>query len=203
LTTEEKTALKAILDAPLVAQAPQFKPRPFVKKWTLDELAPALETKLTGRDYARGRRLFAEAKCFVCHRFAFEGGSAGPDLTGVAGRFSKRDLLESILDPSKTISDQYAAVMIVVDDGRLVVGRIVNHSGNSMRINTDMMNPDGQVGVDARRIEQISPSKTSMMPTGLLDTLNEDEILDLAAFLLSRGNRADAMFKATGNAKAR
>ena len=44
------------------------------------------------RDYDRGRRLFGEANCFACHRFDNEGGSLGPDLTSVAGRFSVRDL---------------------------------------------------------------------------------------------------------------
>ena len=51
------------------------KPRPFVKKWTLDELAPVVEKGLTKRDFDRGRRLFAEAKCFACHRFDNEGGA--------------------------------------------------------------------------------------------------------------------------------
>jgi putative heme-binding domain-containing protein len=158
-------------------------------------LTPIVETKLTGRDFTNGRKLFAEAKCFACHRFAFEGAAAGPDLTGVSGRFNKRDLLESIIDPSKTISDQYAAVVILTTEGETVTGRIVNHSGDGIMVLPDMLNPDGQKTVDAKKVEKIVQSKTSMMPTGLLDTLNENEVLDLMAFLLSRGDSGSPMFK--------
>ena len=58
------------------------KPRPFVKKWSVDELVPIVEGGLTKRDFNRGRRLFGEANCFACHRFDNEGGPEGPDLTG-------------------------------------------------------------------------------------------------------------------------
>src|SRR5262249_43736289 len=105
LSDGEKTELAAIINAnPSTVKLPEDAPRPFVKAWKLDDLTKATETGLkTGRDYDRGRRLFAAAKCFACHRYDNEGGSNGPDLTGVAGRFSPRDLLESIIDPSKEV----------------------------------------------------------------------------------------------------
>jgi putative heme-binding domain-containing protein len=193
---EEFATLKPLLDeAAKAAPPPVFKPRPFVKKWTVEELAPIVESKLVGRDFSNGRRLFAEAKCFACHRYNFEGASAGPDLTGIAGRFTKRDLLESIVDPSKTISDQYAAVVLLTTDGETVTGRIVNHSGDGIMVMPDMLNPDGQKVVDAKKVEKVVLSKTSMMPTGLFDTLKEEEVLDLMAFLLSRGDSSSPMFK--------
>src|SRR5207253_1574182 len=100
------------------------KIRPFVKEWKVDELAPVVTNGLAKRDFDRGRRLFGEANCFACHRFDNEGGAQGPDLTVVSGRFSVRDLLESIIEPSKEISDQYAAVTITTTDGKAVTGRI-------------------------------------------------------------------------------
>ena len=90
-----------------------------------------------------------------------------------------------MLDPNKTISDQYQAVMIATVDGRVITGRIVNLSGNSMNVMTNMLDPNAQVGVDRRMIEEIQPSPVSMMPEGLLDTLSEEEVLDLMAYLLS------------------
>ena len=140
--------------------------------------------------------MFAAANCFACHRFAGEGGAFGPDLSGLAGRFSARDLLESVVEPSKVISDQYQAVVIRTTDGRIVTGRIINLSGDGMTVNTDMLNPGqgGSTGVRRSEIEEIQPSKTSMMPAGLLDTMNEIEVLDLLAFLLSRGERSSPMF---------
>jgi putative heme-binding domain-containing protein len=196
LTPQEKQALKPILDAAPESQAVAIAPpRPFVKKWTLEELAPLVEKKLVHRDFDRGRTLFGAANCFACHRFAGEGGANGPDLTGLAGRFSAKDLLESVVDPSKTVSDQYAAVVIRTHAGETITGRIVNLHGDVLHVNTDMLNPNGIVNVKRPDIDRMQPSKLSMMPNGLLDTLQEDEALDLMAFLLSRGDRKHAMFQ--------
>ena len=65
----------------------------------------------------------------------------------------------------------------------------------SVMINTNMLDPNAIVTIDRRRIESLEISKVSMMPTGLLDGFKEDEILDLMAYLLSRGDRNHAMFK--------
>ena len=120
---------------------------------------------------------------------------AAVDLTGVAGRFSVRDLLESTVEPSKVISDQYGAVLIATSDGKTVTGRIVNLHGDGITVMPNMLDPNGLVNIDRRRVEHMEPSKTSMMPNGLLDTFKEDEILDLMAYLLSRGDRNGKMFQ--------
>ena len=151
--------------------------------------------KLTAACTVAATAMFGAANCFACHRFASEGGSFGPDLSGLAGRFSTRDLLESVVDPSKVISDQYQAVVIRTTDGRIVTGRIINLSGDGMTVNTDMLNPSGNTSVRRSQIDEIQPSPTSMMPAGLLDTMNQDEVLDLLAFLLSRGDRTSPMFQ--------
>ena len=191
LTKLEKKELAPVLAAKAAPPSPIVgKARPFFKKWKLDELAPMVEKGLTSRDFNRGRRLFGEAQCFACHRFDNEGGAQGPDLTIASGRFSVRDLLESIVDPSKEISDQYAAMVFVDNSGKVVTGRIVNYQGDRMSVMTNMLDPNGLVNVDQRRVESIEKSKVSMMPEGLLDSFHEDEILDLVAYLLSRGDRS-------------
>jgi putative heme-binding domain-containing protein len=196
LDEEEQLALKPILEKKPEGEATPFadESRPFVKEWTLQDLLPLVEGGLRHRDYDRGRQMFGAAKCFACHRFNGEGGAVGPDLTGLAGRFDARYILEAILEPSKVISDQYQAVQILTTDGKVIIGRIVNLAGDNISINTDMLNPDAQVRVDRKQIEQMVPSKVSMMPTGLINTLHEEEILDLMAFLMSRGDRNHEMF---------
>jgi putative heme-binding domain-containing protein len=195
LTDKEKADLQPVLAAKPTAATPVVgKPRPIFRHWTLDELVPKVEAGLTHRDFDRGRQLFGEAKCFACHRFDNEGGAAGPDLTQAPGRFSVRDLLESIIEPSKTISDQYAAVILTTTDGRVVTGRIVNHAGDVMSVMTDMLDPNGLVSVHASKLESVEKSNVSMMPVGLLDSFKEDEVLDLVAYLLSRGDRTNRMF---------
>jgi putative heme-binding domain-containing protein len=197
LSPTEKQSLGALLETPLrvAATTTETSARPFVKEWKVDELAPIVERGLVKRDFDKGRSLFAATSCFTCHRFDNEGGTVGPDLTGASGRFSPRDLLESIILPSKSISDQYQAVVIATTDGRVVTGRIVNLSGDNIHVNTNMLDPNLQTQVNQKQIEEIKPSPISMMPEGLLNTLKEDEVLDLMAYLLSRGNRDSAMFR--------
>ena len=199
-TDAQRLALvKALLDArtPDPVTTVAAKPRPFVKKHTLDALAPAVEKGIAagGRDFERGRKLFGAANCFGCHRFDQEGGSVGPDLTGASGRFGVKDLLESVLDPSKEVSDQYQAVDIDTLDGKKVYGRIVNLNGDDLRVMTNMLDPNGMVTVKQSNVDRITPSKVSMMPAGLLDTLTDEEAIDLMAYLLSKGDRAHPAFK--------
>jgi putative heme-binding domain-containing protein len=195
-TAKERKALGDLLEA-----KPQGDPhgkiaetRPFVKEWKMDDVIPLLQTKLKDRNFEHGRAMFAAANCYACHHFAGDGGTVGPDLTGLAGRFSPRDILESVLEPSKVISDQYAASVITTTSGKVVEGRVTNYNGDGITINTNMQDPNATVTVNRNDIESMELSKISMMPTGLLNTLHEDELLDLMAFLLSRGNSKDSMF---------
>ncbi|MBI3823738.1 MAG: c-type cytochrome [Planctomycetes bacterium] len=196
-TPEEKVALKAAIDSVPTPTAPKFtfKKREIVKKYTVEELVPVVEKGLTGRDFDKGRNLFGEMKCFVCHRFNNEGGGMGPDLTVISGRFGPRDLIEKVINPSKNISDQYAAIVVTTTDGRQITGRIVNLAGDGMIINTDMLDANKLVNVNRNLIDTIETSKVSMMPEGLIDGLQREEILDLVAYLYSRGDRNHKMFR--------
>lgn len=192
----ERTELAALAEPAAAAVASAVPARPLVREWKLDELAPDLKEGLaSGRDFARGRSLFGAAQCFACHRFDGEGGAVGPDLTGAAGRFSSHDLLESVVDPSKSVSDQYQAVIIATVDGKVVTGRIANLNNDTMMVMTDMLDPGNFTNIRREDVEEMKPSPVSMMPTGLLNTLQEDEVLDLMAYLLSRGDAASPMFQ--------
>ncbi len=202
LDDAEKARLKPIMEAkPAPSASAAIGPeRRFIKKWTVDALVPAVESGLKGRNYDRGRSMFAAAKCFACHRFNNEGGGLGPDLSGLAGRFNTRDLLDSIILPSKVISDQYQAVVIATNDGRVITGRIVNLHDDRMSINTDMLDPNRMMTVRRGNIEEMKASPVSMMPDGLLDTLDQEDVLDLVAYLLSRGDRENPMFRGGASA---
>jgi putative heme-binding domain-containing protein len=198
MTDAEKAEIKDVLDAKPEVKPPSFtlKPMQFVKAWTLDELNKSLGVGLEGnRNFTNGRNMFGAATCFACHRFNGEGGGVGPDLTSVAGKFSPKDLLENILNPSKEISDQYGSTVFTMQDGSQVSGRIANMKENTMMVCTNMMDPNGFTNVDRRKVVKMEESKVSMMPPGLLFMLKEDDILDLLAYLLSKGNPEDPMFK--------
>ena len=194
----DKVALKEIIEAKPAGTEPQFtlEPREFVKNWTVDDFDDVIHVGLEGnRDFANGRKMFGAATCFACHRFNQEGGAIGPDLTSVSGKFSPRDLLESIIEPSKEISDQYGSMIFTMLDGSQINGRVMNLAGDSIKVNTNMMNPDQIENIDRKQLKEMKPSPYSMMPPGLVNTLSKDDVLDLLAYLLSAGNPDDPMFK--------
>lgn len=163
-------------------------------KWTMENLAPALPRIASGRDFESGRAAFKSTLCAQCHRVGTEGGTIGPDLTGVSGRFNRRDLLEAIVDPSKVISDQYATTDFQMKDGTKLVGRIVDQDILSLVLNVDPLNPR-RMTVNKSDVKSKTPSKESPMPARLVDSLTIDQVLDLMAYLESGGNPRASQFK--------
>ncbi len=190
LTNSEKTALTDVLNRPIeeIDPAISIEPRDVVQRWTVDELVDVADSSTHGRNFEQGRRMFAIANCFKCHRIGGEGGSTGPDLTGAGGRFNVRNLLESIIEPNKVISDQYLKTIFALTNGRIVEGRIVNLVNDEYKVMTNMLDPDAQETINRFTVEESRTSETSMMPANLVDTLIEEEILDLMAYLRSGGN---------------
>ena len=194
LSEQERMELQPLLEepdakaAPTVALASALAGRTVVREWNVAELAPVLKRGMKGRDLERGRRMFGATGCFACHRFANEGGAMGPDLTGVGRRFSPRDLLESILEPSRAISDLYGNTIMHKSDGESVIGRIVYLGQNTVQVNLNMFAPGETVRLDRKSIVSMERSPVSPMPPGLLNMLEEEEILDLMAYVLSGKN---------------
>jgi putative heme-binding domain-containing protein len=128
-----------------------------------------------------GRPVY-EKLCAGCHRFGAIGKDVGPDLTTLTSRFKRRDILESILWPSKIISDQYQAEMIELTDGSVVTGMLVRENATALLIRTGE-NPDKPVVVTKARVANRVTSTVSLMPEGLVDSLTHDEIANLLAFV--------------------
>lgn len=176
--------------------APELpKPAGPGKEWTLDEVRELAATKLTGRDYKNGQKTYASSRCVVCHRFAGDGGATGPDLTQLAGRFNLKDLTEAIIEPSKVISDQYKATIVQTADGKSVTGRIVTETPDSITMVIDPEQSTKVLTIKKADVEERKPSSVSLMPKDLLKPLNENEVLDLLAYLLSRGDPGHAVFR--------
>ncbi len=135
MAPEERKAFQAMIDS----QPPPADPyadlaaRKVVKKWTLEDLLPIEEAEFEKRDIARGKELFAIASCYKCHRVNGLGGIVGPDLTPAGHRFNTKDLVETLIDPSKEVSDQYQATVFLMEDGRTITGKVVNLNGNKVR----------------------------------------------------------------------
>ena len=191
---KELLAKKPVQKTPFEVMAQAMIGRNFVKEWKLEELSAASKTKLKGRDFDRGRKMFAAGGCFACHRFANEGGMTGPDLTGSGGRYSAHDLLDQIINPSREINEQFVPVIVKMKNGEMLTGVVVNMSGDRVTVNTDMFDPNQRVNVQRPQVASIEPSKVSPMPPGLLNLMREDEVMDLLAYLISGGDRNHKVF---------
>ena len=165
------------------------------KAYTTESLGKLTSERMKGRNFENGKSMYAAARCVICHRFGGDGGATGPDLTQAAGRFAVTDLIDAIVRPSQVISDQYKTMVLQMEDGTLHTGRIVNDVGGKVTIVVDPEDATKTVTVDRKDVEQEKTSAISLMPAELMDKLNEDEALDLIAYLLSRGNPNAPMFQ--------
>ena len=193
-TDTERLAIEASgVRKPYVA--PELpKPTGPGREYSVDEVIALATDKLKARDFKNGEKMYKAARCVVCHRFGGDGGATGPDLTQLAGRFNLKDLTDAIVDPSKVISDQFKASIIETTDGKVITGQLVGETTDSLTILIDPESATKVVEIKRANVEAIKPSSVSLMPKDLLKSLNEQEVLDLLAYLLSRGNPGDAMF---------
>ena len=173
----------------------------FVRDWTMDDLLPALEKSQQGRSFDSGRTAFRQTGCAQCHRFAAEGGSVGPDLTGVGRRLSPRELLESIILPSKVIAQGYATTEIDLQSGEVLAGQIEREDENVV-----VLRPLSAIEPPAilrkSEIRRRVLSTLSNMPAGIANTLEETQIWDLIAYLISDGDSAHSAFRTEAVLKA-
>ena len=88
------------------------------RNYTVEEAVTRVGSgRLGGRNFAQGQAMFAATACIACHRLGTGGGSIGPDLTIAGSRYSLRDLLKNIIEPSKVISDQYGSELLTLKNG--------------------------------------------------------------------------------------
>lgn len=200
LTPEQRTQLAAAIAPPALkgeSESPA-EVRPFVKNWSVDELVDGVGDTSRTPDFEQGKTLFGSAQCFKCHRMGVQGGILGPDLTSAGGKYNVHDMLVSIIEPSKVISDQYGATQFLTEDGEVITGRVINMNGKNLSVLTNMLDPSSLTEVNRDNVMETSEAKVSMMPTGLLDTFSADEIADLVAYLRSGGDPQSPIY--TGSA---
>jgi putative heme-binding domain-containing protein len=187
LTDDERTALADILEVDRSQiDEPLPPPRAVIRQWTIDDFVSQLAGGARLGDAVRGAAVFQGALCIRCHRVGASGPAVGPDLTHVAGRFSRRDMLVSILTPSQVVAENYRNLQVRTREGQVAIGRVVlggDYRSQTLRLATDPLRPSAIVEIDKRQIEEARETETSPMPAGLLDSFSPDEILDLLAYL--------------------
>ena len=167
------------------------------KEWKLDEALAVVKDSLINRNFENGKMMFAATMCRSCHSLGAEGGSVGPDLTHLGTRFSEKDILESIIDPNKVISDQYAATSYYLKDGSSILGRFKNETKDKIFISQNPFAPQTLRAINKKDVVVTSVSKLSIMMPGMINSLNKEELKDLIAYLVSGGNKDNKVFKTT------
>jgi len=153
--------------------------------WTFSELSDRLlhPAALKTASLERGLAVLEKAQCLTCHRFGTEGrGDLGPDLTLLGKRFDRNQILESILDPSGTVSDQYLAVLVTTNDGQSLMGTPIAQTEKQLTL---ALMDGSQRDIDLDSITKSQPMSQSLMPPGLLNTLTLEEIANMLAILES------------------
>ena len=145
---------------------------------------PASILSLKG-DAARGEQLFwsAAVNCGSCHKIDSRGNSVGPDLSHIAKLRTRDDLLDSLLDPSRRIEPQFAAYVCRAHDGRILTGLVINRDAAGVLLR-DAQNKD--IVLASTEIDELKPSRRSLMPDGQMASLTAQQAADLLAYLASR-----------------
>jgi putative heme-binding domain-containing protein len=161
--------------------------RAFVKDWSLSELLPKLEPGWEkGADSKRGERLFNMTGCINCHSVNGIDACAGPDLGQVGEKYQGKDLLAHILEPSKDVLEDYRFFIFELESGPDVIGRVLTEDEDNLHIVPTLLEPDTLVTLPKSEIVDQFDTGLSPMPTGMLVTLTEQEILDMLLFLQTK-----------------
>lgn len=165
------------------------------RSWKAEDAINAVKDPLVQRNFKRGESMYKATTCIMCHQMNGQGGNVGPDLTQAGTRFSARDLMEAIVYPSKTISDQYAAYQFQLKDGSTVVGTIKNENSEVYVVSSNPYAPDYTQEINKSDVVSKNISEVSSMPSGLINPMNEEELKDLVAYILAGGNSSNAAYK--------
>jgi putative heme-binding domain-containing protein len=153
----------------------------------LDQWLEALGGLDGAPDPQAGRRIFfhvAGAACSQCHRHEGRGNVVGPDLSLIAKQGTPREILQSILEPNREVAPQFYTTHLELTDGSDFTGILLRSSSNEV-----YRNGFGQeVTFQKSEIQDRKELRSSLMPSGLLDTMGDREVRDLLAFLL-QGSR--------------
>ena len=136
------------------------------------------DAALAAADPRHGHTVFLRT-CGPCHKMYGEGGAIGPDLTG-SNRANRDYLLFNVLNPSGEVQDAYKMVVVTTRDGRTISGNVVAETARQLTLRVIGRDP---VVINKADVQSREVTAVSMMPTGLFDTLEDREILDLVAFL--------------------
>ncbi len=181
LKTEAVTLLLAHRDRAIRDQAARVLPMPKIAD---GRVLPPIGQLLHRRgDAAKGKDVFfriGQTACAACHRVQGQGQWIGPDLSTIGTKYGKDELLKSILNPSAAIGYNFRSIVVGLADGRTITGLAVEESAERLVLK----NAEGQrIVIKTADIEDRKTSEVSLMPEGLAQTMTDQQLVDLLAYL--------------------
>lgn len=155
----------------------------------VERLGPRIrpEVLLTGSgDPRRGETLFfqGQVSCSQCHQIKGRGHAVGPDLSDLGKRLNREKILESLLDPSRTVDPKYAAFVVETQQGKLHTGIVVARDAKEVVLKQA---GNETIRIAAKEIASITQQSKSLMPEQALSELTRQQALDLLEFLTGLG----------------
>lgn len=165
------------------------------KEWKFDELDTTVKEMQTGRSFANGKQMFQVATCVACHKLNGVGNEFGPDLTKLDPKLTIVDILKDVIEPSFRINEKYFTYTINMNNGKAYTGIILEEKNGEIKLIENPLTKAEPITLKVADIAERTKSETSMMPKGLLDKLTKEEILDLIAYVASKGDEKHKLFQ--------
>jgi putative heme-binding domain-containing protein len=149
------------------------------------KLIASLKQKLTPdalskADQSQGRLVFTTL-CSACHTLYGQGGKVGPDLTG-SGRHDLVYILENVVDPSAVVAADFRMTVLTLKDGRVLSGLLPEKTDRTVTLQT----MTERLTIERSEITDTQQLNQSLMPEGLLPTLNDTQVRDLVGYLMGK-----------------
>jgi putative heme-binding domain-containing protein len=165
------------------------------KEWKFEELVASVQKMDHGRSFSNGKQMFQIANCLACHKMNGVGVEIGADLTKLDPKLKPADILRDILEPSFKINEKYQSYTIETNGGKVITGLILEETPEMVKIVENPLAKTQPIVLKKTEIAERKKSPNSIMPKGLLDRLTHEEILDLVAYVLSRGQERHPLFQ--------
>lgn len=177
-----------------------------VTEWKHSDFSEDLKRVAQHRSFDTGKQLFATLGCVQCHKMSKDDATGSPTLAGGSNQSVgpniddtvkkyKHDataLLREILEPSRNIDEKYRQVIVALVDGKTHIGVIASEDESKLTLLSG--SPPQKLDIAKQSVDDRIASPLSIMPNGLLNTLDKEQILDLLAYLLAGGNADNAAF---------
>ena len=154
----------------------------FIKNWKLNDFEIEIESTFKPTNLNNGKLAYNKAGCSQCHRLNGIGGSVGPDLSELTKRMNPVKILESIIEPSRSISEAYIMQQFKMSDGKIHIGQVQKETDTLITLQSLSANL-APLRLPKALIDSRKKLNISNMPPGTVNTLEKQEILDLINYL--------------------